>query len=112
MPIKLQSIFISHPGKQRYTKQEALALGLQVDFLQEMTVRLDLGFENISPPESSVCFANSMDVRPELRTTFTENDMVTYVSAFLTKDCYELDTFEIPFPANSLEFWEGVEKGG
>lgn len=111
MPVTLQSIFIPLPDKHQYTKQEVLALELQEDFLREMTVRLDLVFEEISHSNSSVCFANSADVRHELRTTFTRNDIVHYVSAFLAKDYYELGSFEVPFPGSGSIFWEGVAEG-
>lgn len=111
MKVKLQNIFTSHPGRGGYTKKELRALALEEGFVREMAARLNLTFQESNSSENNLCFANSVDVRPEFRTFYTKTDIVHYVCACLDKDLYELAPDEVPFPASTTTFWEGVALG-
>ena len=108
MRLTLQRIFIAQPDKRLYSKQELFDLKLHADFLNEMADRLELNYDESESTASSVCFANSKEVRPEFRTIFSRKDIIQYVVACLKKNCFELDSDEIPFPMNVSAFWLAV----
>lgn len=55
----------------------------------------------------AVCFANSAEVRPEYRQSFTAEDVLHYIYCALNSQ----PGAAIPYPENSESFWELAEKG-
>jgi len=69
--------------------------------------------------EGEVCFANSPEVRPGFRLTFSATDVFDYVYALLHSPVYK-DTYKeflkpdfprVPYPNDTIAFWQLVKLG-
>lgn len=71
------------------------------------------------PEEGAVCFANSPEVRPEFRLTFTATDVFDYIYAVLHSPSYrekckeflKSDLPRAPYPKDTTAFWQLVKLG-
>lgn len=71
------------------------------------------------PPEGAVCFANSPEVRPEFRLTFSPTDIFDYTYAVLCSQIYKekyaaffnINAPRVPYPKDTTTFWQLVKLG-
>ncbi|WP_281234593.1 hypothetical protein [Flavobacterium gelatinilyticum] len=64
----------------------------------------------IKESHENVCFANSDDVRPEYKQSFTEMDLLDYICAFVHSSVYG-ETKSIVIVSETGFFWKLVKKG-
>ena len=74
MKIKLTDIFISNYDKWHFSKQELLAL------------------------EINVCFINDEQLRPEYKLFFSKLDVIDYLNLVLKAADFDLKNDKVPFP--------------
>ena len=95
------------------TKAER-AIVINTDIIKQISGELQLGFINEEEVErmGEVCFANSPEVRPEFRLTFTSKDALDYLYAVLYSTEFhkefdkhlKTDLKSIPIPADIIIF--------
>lgn len=97
---------------------------LNLEIVNQIAKRLGLTFvpEPSTQGEGSgeVCFAESGEVMPEYRQSFTPIDLLDYFYAVLHspgyretyKDFLKIDFPRIPYPTDSETFWKLVQLGG
>lgn len=105
----------AEPGRKR-------VINLNTEIVKNISEKTGLAFipEKEIPLEGEVCFANSQEVRPEFRLTYSPIDILDYIYAILYSPAYrekhhrllETDFFEIPYPADSTAFWQYAKWGG
>tara|TARA_R110001599_G_scaffold184247_4_gene377744 strand:- start:261 stop:581 length:321 start_codon:yes stop_codon:yes gene_type:complete len=59
---------------------------------------------------SNVCFAESEELRPEFRNSYTSTDLVNYIHADLN-NAEQPDLMKITYPENTAVFWDLVAQG-
>jgi len=85
------------------------------DSIKQITHHLNLLFVSNNDTMGNVCFANSNEMRPEFRQTFTMIDVLDYCYAILHSQTF--DEFSrnvvtrIPITSDSKIFWKLVEIG-
>lgn len=94
-------------------------VNLNTTIINEIAARLGLLFTNEKEAESEVCFINSVEVRPEFRSSFAIIDILDYIYAVLYSATYRqkgtafLKTnFLAPYPKDTVAFWKLVKLGG
>jgi Type ISP C-terminal specificity domain len=95
---------------------------LNSEVVNKISTRLSLTYtlEKEIPEEGAVCFANSPEVRPEFRLTFTSADIFDYIYAVFHsrfyrdkyKEFLKKDSPRVPYPKDSTSFWQLVKLGG
>jgi hypothetical protein len=71
------------------------------------------------PPEGAVCFANSPEVRPDFRLTFSATDIFDYTYAVLYSQIYKekytayfnINSPRVPYPKDTTAFWQLAKLG-
>ncbi|MCD0472378.1 type ISP restriction/modification enzyme [Flavobacterium sp. JAS] len=85
------------------------------EFMKQIAKNLDLLFVNEKESEGNVCFANSEELRPEFRQSFTTIDVLDYCYAILHSSIYQEslknDSQKIPVPSDCDVFWRLVQFG-
>lgn len=79
-----------------------------------LETRLGLSFERELLNQGEVCFANTEEVSPAYRTTFSAGELLHYVFSQLppVRDIIKVQrTIYLPFPGNTDYFWELVMLG-
>lgn len=94
---------------------------LNPEIVNKIATRLGLIYtiEKEIPEEGAVCFANSPEVRPEFRLTFTATDIFDYIYAVLHSPSYREKYKEFlrvnfpraPYPKDTTAFWQLVKLG-
>lgn len=105
MVIKLQDIFIANPNKRLYSKEDLIRLKIRPDFIEKLSLQLELSYVENSPLEENVCLSNSIEVRPEYRTVYTKVDVIHYVCGQISIAYFELKKVEISFPMTMANFF-------
>ena len=99
---------------------------LNPEIIKEMAKGLGMSFVHEpfdsaqGDPSSTVCFANSEELRPEFRLTFAPIDVLDYIYAVLHSPSYrekykeflKIDFPRVPYPTNIKTFWQLVKLGG
>lgn len=80
-----------------------------------------LGLKHILKTEvqGNLCFANNQEIRPEFKQTFTNEDILNYITAVLHlpiheaqyKESLKTNSCKIPYPKDPKTFWELVKIG-
>lgn len=82
--------------------------------ISELENKLALNFERGAVTNGKVCFANTGEVRPDFRTTFTSAELLNYIYALVpsseTNFKNEQELY-LPFPENPEQFWKMVRMG-
>lgn len=76
--------------------------------------RLGLSLEGEAIRSGKVCFANTDEVRPEFRTTFTAGEFLCYIFALLVQTenlAGKTREIVLPFPEGPEHFWHLVQRG-
>ncbi|MNL29964.1 hypothetical protein D3C87_1516750 [compost metagenome] len=86
------------------------------EIINKIVSTLGLLFINQKETEGNICFANSQDLRPEFKQSFTLMDVLDYSCAILHSKVYhrsikDKDFIKIPFPSDAALFWELVQSG-
>ena len=117
-------LFVNVPSDTRrnakryidFARQAASAI--EPGIIQRIATHLGLSFVPEKEKESEVCFINSEEVRPEFRLSFAPVDLTDYILGILhhsytarDKPLPETDHIMIPYPKDSVVFWEWVEFG-
>jgi len=92
---------------------------LSPEIVKQIANNLGLTFIVKKDPDGNVCLANSPEVRPEFRETFTIVDLQDYCCAVLHSENFrenhqeftKIDFSQIPIPTDTIEFWKLVESG-
>lgn len=89
---------------------------INIEIINQIAEILGLLFINPKEREGNVCFANSQDLRPEFKQSFTLTDILDYSAAFLHSKVYhrsdkDKDFVKIPFPKDAAFFWKLVQSG-
>ncbi|HRP55606.1 hypothetical protein [Agriterribacter sp.] len=86
--------------------------------IQKIATQLGLSFVPEKEKESEVCFINSEEVRPEFRLSFAPVDLTDYILGALhhsynalNKPLPETGHITVPYPKDSVVFWEWVKLG-
>jgi len=87
--------------------------------IDQIAKTIGLTFITKKDPEGNVCLANSPEVRPEFRETFTLLDLQDYFIAILhskiarenNQEFLNIDFSQISIPTDTVEFWKFVELG-
>ena len=111
MTIKLSEIFIPNPNQRIYPKETLFDLKLHDNFVRALADRLAVFYSENNGVESNLCFANSLDVRPEYRTAFEKIDVIHYICALLPAENANLETDEVLLPENAAAFWALADVG-
>lgn len=111
-----------YPEKDQQIALDGIKLrspNLNPKIVTEIAKKLGLAF---SPEKegANVCLANSTDVRPEYRTSFTPVDLLDYIYAVLHSPAYrekykeflKIDFPRVPYPKDADSFWQLVALGG
>lgn len=93
---------------------------LNMETVSQIAKSLGLTFTNEKETESNVCFANSDEVRPELKQSFAPIDLLDYIYAVLHSPTYrekykeflKIDFPRVPVPPDNVKFWKLVKLGG
>lgn len=95
------------------TFYEAYSNSENPEIINDIANQLDLLFINENDREGNICFANSKDLRPEFKQSFTVLDLLDYSYAVLNSvKYYKSDNNkEIPIPLQSDIFWQLVQIG-
>lgn len=84
-------------------------------FIQQLEKRLELTFEGDGEASAKVCYANTEEVMPEFRTTFSPQDLLFYLFfIFATTENPRNSRSQgrlFSLPKDSLQFWEKVKLG-
>ena len=82
-----------------------------MELAEKISKALGLMYRNQTKSEGNVCFANSDELRPEFRETFTSADLMNYEYALLNSNKYfKLLTTDL-LPKDRKIFWELVALG-
>jgi hypothetical protein len=85
------------------------------DSIKQITDHLDLLFVSDNNTIENVCFANSNEMRPEFRQTFTIIDIMDYCCAILHSATFDTfsgnEVIRIPITSDSKIFWQLVKVG-
>lgn len=89
---------------------------INIEIINQMANTLGLLFINQKVGAGNVCFANSQDLRPEFKQSFTLTDVLDYSAAVLHTKIYhrankDIDFVKIPFPKDAAFFWKLVQSG-
>ncbi|MGQ7946945.1 type ISP restriction/modification enzyme [Flavobacterium sp. WC2509] len=92
---------------------------LNKEMAQKIAGSLGLLFINQQEAEENVCFANSNDVRPEFKESFTQQDLLKYNYAVFHSSTYrekyeefqKTDSLNIPIQTDRIKFWKLVQLG-
>ena len=90
---------------------------IKFKLIQKLEKHLNLIYVFESTGEGRVCFAESEELRPDFKTTFTVQNFDDYLSALKKLEhLFEADLSEknnegFRFPKNTEVFWAMVEKG-
>ena len=82
-----------------------------MELAEKISNALGLLFINQNEPEGNVCFANSNELRPEFKETFTSVDLINYEFAVLHSDKYKDFISSDLVPKERKIFWELVALG-
>lgn len=89
----------------------------ELAFIQQLEKILGLAYIPETPAKGRVCFAESEELRPEFKTTFTAQDLKGYLFA-VTNFEHRFETGlsdknadGFRFPKNAEVFWEMVDEG-
>lgn len=90
------------------------------ELIRQMEKFLGLTFVAEKEALGNVCMANSGEVRPEFKQSFTPRDVQDYINGVLHspkyrgkyKEFLKMDFPSVPFPAEVVEFWKLVTLGG
>lgn len=95
------------------TFYEAYSNSENPEIINDIANQLDLLFINENDREGNICFANSKDLRPEFKQSFTVLDLLDYSYAVLNSVTYHKSDKNkgIPFPIHSDFFWQLVQIG-
>lgn len=88
-------------------KNNEAIFSINLEIVDKIARSLGLIFLN-RKETGNVCFANSDEVRPEFRQSFTTIDLLDYVFAMRH---YETDLQKIPIPIDCIHFWKLVQYG-
>lgn len=83
------------------------AFSINFEITDKIARSLGLIFLN-QKETGNVCFANSDEVRPEFKQSFTTIDLLDYIFAM---QHYNKDLQKIPIPLDSMHFWKLVQFG-
>lgn len=111
MTIKINQVFFPDPDKRIYTKEELFALRMHKNFIADIASRLDLAYTKGDESEGNLCLANSKEVQPEYRSTFSKIDILYYCSALLPDEVINTEMYELSLPVDAPAFWRLVEAG-
>jgi hypothetical protein len=87
---------------------------INIEIINQITTIVGLLFINQKEREGNVCFANSQDLRPEFKQSFTLLELLDFSSAVLHSRIYrqgKQDFLEIPIASDSCIFWQLVQIG-
>lgn len=89
---------------------------INIEIINQLADVLGLLFINQKEGAGNVCFANSQDLRPEFKQSFTLTDVLDYSAAFLHSKVYhrsdkDKDFVKIPFPQDAAFFWKLGQSG-
>lgn len=82
-----------------------------MELAEKISKELGLMHLNQTRPESNVCFANSDELRPEFKETFTLVDLLNYKFAVLHSEKYKDFISADLVPTDRKIFWEMVALG-
>nr|WP_315196596.1 type ISP restriction/modification enzyme [uncultured Flavobacterium sp.] len=90
------------------------------EIIKLFTDSLGLTFINQKEQEGNVCLANSQELRPEYKETFTSKDLLDYLYAISHSSTYreknienlKIDSQNIPVQTDKIKFWKLVQLGG
>lgn len=88
-------------------KNNEAIFSINLEIADKIAQSLGLIFLN-QKETGNVCFANSDEVRPEFRQSFTTIDLLDYIFAMMH---YNKDLQKIPIPLDTLHFWKLVQFG-
>lgn len=82
-----------------------------MELAEKISKALELLFINQNEPEGNVCFANSNELCPEFKETFTSVDLMNYEFAVLHSEKYKDFISSDLIPKDRKIFWEMVALG-
>lgn len=93
---------------------------LNPEIIKLFTASLGLTFASQKEHEGNVCLANSHEVRPEFKETFTSKNLFDYIYAIFhssvfrekLKENLQIDFPYIPIQTDKTKFWKLVQLGG
>ncbi|MFH6997133.1 hypothetical protein ACHRVZ_04315 [Flavobacterium sp. FlaQc-57] len=88
-------------------KDNEAIFSINLEIADKIAQSLGLIFLN-QKETGNVCFANSDEVRPEFRQSFTTIDLLDYIFAMMH---HNKDLQKIPIPLDTLHFWKLVQFG-
>ena len=98
--MRLSEIFIALPGKHIYSESELLSLKLKPSFIKKMASLFNLTYMDDSMAESNLCFAESKEMRPEYRTTFSKADLLKNIFSQSSGESVNVEQDEVVFGEN------------
>ncbi|WP_339609222.1 hypothetical protein [uncultured Roseivirga sp.] len=111
MPAKDFSLALKAKIKLEVHVYQALGSSDILESLVAHLLKIGLTFRPDNPEGSSnVCFAESEELRPEFRSSYTSTDLIHYIYADLA-NAEQTDLMNITYPKNTAQFWALVAQG-
>lgn len=105
MLLHFKDIFLTLSMQEKYSLEELLSLSIQPSFIESISNRLQIVYEN-SASEDNTCYADSRKLRAEYRTTFSRDDILTYVFRKIQDYPIYAEQLRIKMPENASVFFD------
>lgn len=105
MKFKFSEIFTTTPNNNIKSLQELYNLKLYPEFINKISILYGLSFEEKSFRDSNVCFAKSIEIRSEYRSTFNKRDILEIVYPQVQIQTVNFEKDEIVFPYKTSSFF-------
>lgn len=104
MLLHFDDVFLTASIQKKYCQDELLSLSIQPSFIELISNRLQIIYKSHSS-EDNTCYTDSRELRADYRTTFSRDDILTYIMRGIENYPFYTEHFEIKVPENASVFF-------
>ena len=104
MRVHFDDVFVTGSIQKKYRHEELLSLPIQPSFIELISNRLQILYKSRTS-EDNTCYADSRELRADYRTTFSRDDILTYIMRGIENYPFYTEHFEIKVPENASVFF-------
>lgn len=104
MLLHFKDVFMTSSMQEKYSREELHSLAIKPSFIVLLSDRMKITYKNNVSVENT-CFADSRELMADYRTTFSRDDILTYIMREIENYPFYTDHFEIKVPENASVFF-------
>ncbi len=105
MLLHFKDVFMTSSMQEKYSREELHSLAIKPSFIILLSDRMKITYKNDLSVENT-CFADSRELMAEYRTTFSNDDIMSYILKEIKGTSIYTEHIKIKVPENAVEFFD------